>query len=66
MAKTKSDIPGLVGASAALHISDIPFDGPLGGCKIGMVDGDLVINPTHDQIENGDLELVVRLLTKAF
>jgi polyribonucleotide nucleotidyltransferase len=53
------DIPGLIGASAALTISDIPFDGPLGGVKIGMVDGDLVINPTHDQIETGQLELVV-------
>jgi polyribonucleotide nucleotidyltransferase len=53
------DIPGLIGASAALMISNIPFDGPLGGVKIGMVDGDLVINPTHQQIETGQLELVV-------
>ncbi|MDF2441132.1 MAG: polyribonucleotide nucleotidyltransferase [Abditibacteriota bacterium] len=53
------DVPGVVGASAALVISDIPFSGPIGGVKIGMIDGDLVINPTHDQIENGALELVV-------
>lgn len=53
------DIPGLVGASAALMISDIPFDGPIGGVKIGMVDGDLVVNPTHEQIAEGQLELVV-------
>ncbi|MDQ3815020.1 MAG: polyribonucleotide nucleotidyltransferase, partial [Armatimonadota bacterium] len=53
------DIPGLVGASAALVISDIPFDGPIGGVKIGMIDGDLIVNPTRDQIENGTLELVV-------
>ncbi len=53
------DIPGLIGASAALVISDIPFNGPIGGVKIGMVDGDFVINPTHEQIENGQLELVV-------
>ena len=53
------DIPGLIGASAALVISDIPFAGPIGGVKIGMVDGDFVINPTHEQIENGQLELVV-------
>lgn len=53
------DIPGLIGASAALTISDIPFDGPIGGVKIGRVDGDLVINPTHEQIANGTLELVV-------
>jgi polyribonucleotide nucleotidyltransferase len=53
------DIPGLIGASAALTISDIPFDGPIGGVKIGIVDGDLVINPTHEQVENGQMELVV-------
>lgn len=53
------DIPGLIGASAALHLSDIPFEGPVGGVKIGMVDGDFVINPTHEQVENGALELVV-------
>jgi len=53
------DIPGLIGASAALSISDIPFKGPISAAKIGMIDGDLVINPTHQQIEDGDLELVV-------
>ncbi len=53
------DIPGLIGASAALTISDIPFNGPIGGVKIGMIDGDFVINPTHEQIENGQMELVV-------
>jgi polyribonucleotide nucleotidyltransferase len=42
-----------------MMISDIPFNGPIGGVKIGMVDGDLVINPTHEQIENGQLELVI-------
>jgi polyribonucleotide nucleotidyltransferase len=53
------DIPGLIGASAALTISDIPFDGPIGGVKIGIEDGDLIVNPTHNQIENGQMELVV-------
>ena len=53
------DIPGLIGASAALTISDIPFNGPIAGAKIGMLDGDLIINPTHEQIEEGALELVV-------
>lgn len=53
------DIPGLIGASAALMISDVPFDGPIAGVKIGMVDGDLVVNPTYEQIETGQLELVV-------
>jgi polyribonucleotide nucleotidyltransferase len=53
------DIPGLIGASAALTISDIPFSGPIVGVKIGMMDGDFIINPTHEQIEEGELELVV-------
>jgi polyribonucleotide nucleotidyltransferase len=53
------DIVGLIGASAALHISDIPFEGPIGGVKIGIVDGDFVINPTHEQVETGAMELVV-------
>lgn len=53
------DIPGLIGASAALMISDVPFDGPIAGVKIGMVDGDLVVNPTYEQVETGQLELVV-------
>ena len=53
------DIVGLIGASAALQISDIPFEGPIGGVKIGMLDGDLIVNPTHQEIEEGDLELVV-------
>lgn len=54
-----TDIPALLGASAALMISEIPFDGPIAGAKIGMVDGDLVVNPTYEQIANGQLELVV-------
>src|SRR5690606_34481001 len=53
------DIPGLIGASAALVLSDIPFSGPIAGAKIGMVDGDFVINPTIEQLENGTMELVV-------
>ncbi|MEO6907911.1 MAG: polyribonucleotide nucleotidyltransferase [Abditibacteriaceae bacterium] len=53
------DIPGLIGASAALVLSDIPFSGPIAGAKIGMVDGDFVINPTVEQLKNGTLELVV-------
>ena len=53
------DIVGLIGASAALQISDIPFEGPIAGVKIGMLDGDLIVNPTHEEIEEGDLELVI-------
>ena len=53
------DIVGLIGASAALTISEIPFDGPIGAAKIGLIDGDLVVNPTIQQVKDGDLELVV-------
>ena len=46
------DIPAIVGASAALMISDIPFYGPIGAVRVGMVDGAFVMNPTADQMRN--------------
>ena len=54
-----SDILGAIGASAALTISDIPFDGPIAQIRIGRVDGEFVVNPTTDQLKDADLELVV-------
>lgn len=54
--------PGLaamIGASAALHISEIPFNGPIGGVKVGRVNGNFIINPTVAEIEKTDLQLVV-------
>jgi polyribonucleotide nucleotidyltransferase len=54
------DTVSMVGASAALAISDIPFDGPIGAVRVGRtLDGDLVLNPTYDQIAESDLDLVV-------
>ncbi|MFZ5634836.1 MAG: polyribonucleotide nucleotidyltransferase [Bacillota bacterium] len=53
------EIAAMVGASAALHISDIPFAGPIGGVIVGRVDGRLVINPTLSESEKSDLHLVV-------
>jgi polyribonucleotide nucleotidyltransferase len=50
---------GMIGASAALMISDIPWSGPISAVRIGRVDGNLVINPTVEQQAQGDLELVV-------
>ena len=50
---------GIVGASAALAISDIPFDDPVGACNIGYVDGELVVNPTYEELEESALELTV-------
>lgn len=53
------DIPALVGASAALTISDIPFLGPVGAVRVGIVDGQLVANPTEDQRKVSSLDLIV-------
>ena len=53
------DILVLVGASAALGISDIPFGGPIGACRIGYVGDQYVVNPTYQQLEDSQLDLVV-------
>ena len=53
------DIPALIGASAALSISKIPFLGPIGACRLGRVDGQFVVNPTHKQMETSDLNMLV-------
>ena len=50
---------GLIGGSAALMISDIPWDGPVSAVRVGRVDGEIVVNPTVEQLEVSDLELVV-------
>lgn len=54
-----SDILGAIGASAALSISDIPFNGPIAEVRVGRLDNNFIINPTINQIEKSDLELVV-------
>jgi len=54
-----ADVLAACGASAALTISDIPFDGPMAEVRVGRIDGAFVINPTHTQIQVSDLELVV-------
>jgi polyribonucleotide nucleotidyltransferase len=54
-----SDIPAMIGASAALAISDIPFQKPIGAVRIGRVAGQWVINPTFKQIAEGDVDIVV-------
>jgi polyribonucleotide nucleotidyltransferase len=53
------DIPALIGTSAALTISRIPFEGPVGAVRIGRVDGALIVNPTIEQIAAGTLNMVV-------
>jgi polyribonucleotide nucleotidyltransferase len=57
--QNKADVLALTGASAALHISDIPWDGPLVGLRVARKDGELLINPTVADLEKCDLELVV-------
>jgi polyribonucleotide nucleotidyltransferase len=52
------DILAMNGASAALCISDIPFEGPIGAVRVGRVNGELIANPTHDQRAQSDLDLV--------
>jgi len=53
------DVLAMIGASAALTISKIPFLGPTGACRLGRVDGQFVVNPTHKQIAEGDLNLLL-------
>ncbi len=60
-----SDIVALIGASAALTISGIPFMGPVGGARVGVIDGAFVLNPTQDQMKTSDLDLVVAGTTDA-
>ncbi len=52
-------ILGMIGASAALSLSNIPFDGPIAGAKVGRIDGEFVLNPTHDELEMSDIDLFV-------
>ncbi|WP_137938397.1 polyribonucleotide nucleotidyltransferase [Chitinivorax sp. B] len=54
-----ADIPALLGASAALAVSGIPFDGPIGAARVGYVDGQYVLNPTAIQLKSTQLDLVV-------
>ncbi|MEK7123832.1 MAG: polyribonucleotide nucleotidyltransferase, partial [Patescibacteria group bacterium] len=53
------DIAALIGASAALSISNIPWDGPVAGVRVGRVDGKFIINPTHEEREKSDFDLLV-------
>ncbi len=54
-----ADVLAACGASAALVVSDIPFNGPMGEVRIGRVNGELIVNPTFEQVKLSDIELVV-------
>ncbi|MDR9418422.1 polyribonucleotide nucleotidyltransferase [Gracilimonas sp.] len=53
------DVLGGFGASAALHISDVPFEGPMAEVRVGRVDGEFVINPTLSELEKSDIDMIV-------
>ena len=60
-----AEIAAMIGASLALCISDIPFDGPIAGCEVGLVDGEYVIDPTLEQLAKSELHLTVAGTKKA-
>ncbi|MDR1239784.1 MAG: polyribonucleotide nucleotidyltransferase [Treponema sp.] len=53
------DILAIIASSAAVHLSDIPFNGPIAAVRVCSVDGELVVNPTYEQIEKSQMEIVV-------
>jgi len=53
------NVLALIGASAALSISDIPFNGPLASCRVARINNEFVLNPTYAELESADLEVVV-------
>ncbi|MFQ5952136.1 MAG: polyribonucleotide nucleotidyltransferase [Candidatus Omnitrophota bacterium] len=57
--KNDSDMLALVGASAALSISDIPFNGPIGALRVGLVGGEFILNPAFKEMNESELDLVV-------
>ncbi len=54
-----SEMAAMIGSSLALCVSDIPFDGPIAGVTVGRLDGEFIINPTTEQLEQSDIDLVV-------
>jgi len=60
-----ADILSIIGVSAALTISNIPFEGPVGAVRVGRIDGNFVLNPDNEEIEKSDLNFVVAGTEKA-
>jgi polyribonucleotide nucleotidyltransferase len=54
-----SDIPAMIGASAALAISGLPFNGPIGAARVGYANGEYVLNPTKTELASSEMDLVV-------
>ena len=57
--EVSADIPALIGASAALSLSGLPFDGPVGAARVGFINGEYVLNPTNSELKDSALDLVV-------
>ena len=57
--ENRADVLSILGASAALEVSDIPFDGPVAAVRVGRVDGEFMINPTITEQETSDIDLIV-------
>jgi len=57
--ETEADILGIIGASSALSVSDVPFNGPIGAIRLGRIDGKFVVNPSHSQLNQSDIEIVI-------
>jgi len=57
--ENEADVLAITGASAALEISDIPFEGPVAAVRVGRVEENLICNPTFEQMRQGDLDLIV-------
>ena len=54
-----SDIPAMIGASAALAISGLPFNGPVGAARVGYIDGQYILNPTATELQSSQMNLIV-------
>ena len=59
------DIAAMIGASAALCVAGVPFDGPMGAARVGFVDGNYVLNPSYEELEDSYLDMVVAGTEKA-
>ncbi len=57
--KNLPDILAIIGASAALWVSDIPFQGPIGAVRIGMIENEFIVNPGPGELENSELDLII-------
>ncbi len=63
--KQNPDIAAMIGASAALTISGVPFDGPMGAARVGFIDGEYILNPSYQELDESYLDMVVAGTDKA-